>query len=222
MKKLFFVLTAAVITCIACNKDIENHETTLYRPSSGTSIMAHADQKWDSITFITTESYTLASDVAWCQIPEEFRSLNNPYVNTLVLCTAPFYLVTNTSGKARIAIITIQAGEYSVTASIYQYPFLYVQTPTRNYLNGQLNELEVEAKETSSEIAFTVYDDWTLTPQEGLWMHVNTEQQTGHEGSNNVALTFDENSTGADRRDTLLLKSRGVTDKIPVVQLKKQ
>ncbi len=218
MKKLLFVFGLATLAFVGCKNEVENHQTWLVRPSSGTSVMTYADQKLDSICFMTTESYTLTSSVDWCKIPEGFKSLKNPYTNTLVISSVPVQLEANTTGEGRMALINIAAGENTITATVYQYPFLCITYPVRGLMDGVLSELLVPSKTLTAEVNFTTFDSWTLVPKDGTWLHVDTKGQSGSEGEHKVSLTLDANDSGEIRRDTLLLTSRGVTDKIPVAQ----
>lgn len=222
MKKIVLYMGLIAIITVACSKGNETHQSTLMRPAYNASLWLWADQEWDSIAFVTTESYTLSASDTWCKIPNGRDTVNNPYSNTFVSYVLPIRFEENTTGKGRFGYIKVNAGDYSIVASIYQSPYLNITKPSRyskDGLNYELNELTAAATDNSAEIAFTAYDVWSLAVQDGSWITLPAEN-TGINGSHTVTVTLSSNTDTKERRDTLLLTSRGVTNKIPIVQKK--
>ena len=221
MKKIVFYMGLIAMMAVACSKGNETHNSTIVRPSPNSTLWVWADQKWDSIAFVTTESYTLTSTESWCTIPEGREAVHNPYSNTFVSYLVPIqFIEANTTGEGRYVQINVNAGDYSIVASIYQSQYLNITRPSRNtYYPYELNELTVAASENITEVKFTTFDSWTLAVQDGSWITLPTES-TGASGSHAVSVTLSSNTGSTERRDTLLLTSRGVTNKIPVLQKK--
>ena len=67
-----------------------------------------------------------------------------------------------------------------------------------------------------TDVKFETFGSWTLQAQGEL---LEPLQTTGPAGTHTVRFALKPNTTDVQRTDTLLLTSRGVTDKIPVVQL---
>ena len=182
--------------------------------------MVYADQPSDSLWFVTTESWTVKSDVPWCTIQESIADVTNPYANTLVEVCGDIYFQPNLTGQWRSAIITFGGGEYIAQVAYFQAPHLHLIRPGRSYdENGfptQLYTLTDSATWTTDSVTFETFDNWTLQAQGNLVQPLVT---SGKAGKHTVKFEMTENNTADKRIDTLLLTSRGVTDKIPVVQL---
>ena len=199
----------------ACSGENEYHSSKLYRPLPSTALYVYADQQIDSIAFTTTESFKITTSQSWCTIPDGFDELTNRYANTVVQCVIPIRLEANTTGVDRSCVINIAAGEYPISTTVYQTASLNITWPNRTYVA----EWELPATATEAQLAFTTYDRWDLRAKEGDWITIPTDSLAGSKGETTVTFTFTKNP-GADRRDTLFLTSRGVTDTIPVVQLR--
>ncbi len=216
MKKyLFLIPLLASLLTIACNKETEYHQTRFLRPGI-TALRVYADQKVDSISFETTESYELSSNASWCIVPDEYKSLKNPYTNAIILCYAWLQFEANTTGSNREAIIHLGAGDYSIDAYVVQVPYLCVTSPAR--LNEQLLPLTCAADAESAKLCFTTFDSWTLTT-EADWLTIGEPNGFVVENKE-VTLTLQPNTTTADREATVVLTSRGVAQNIIVKQLK--
>ena len=182
--------------------------------------MVYADQPSDSLWFITTESWTVKSDASWCTIQESITDVENPYSNTFVEVIGSVYFQPNQTGKWRSAIISMGSGDYIAQVAYFQAPHLHLIRPGRSYdENGfptKLYTLTDSATWTTDSITFETFDNWTLQAQGDLLQPVVT---SGKAGKHTVRFVMSENTTANQRRDTLLLTSNGITDRIPVVQL---
>ena len=218
MKILRFLLPAFLFLAViaACNKENEFHQTRFLRPGS-TPLLVYADQEWDSISFQSSESYELSTNVTWCKVDEMTKSLTIPYANALVDCYAWLQFEPNTTGENRSAIIHLAAGEYSIDAFVIQYPFLCITSPTR--YGAGLTALTFQYNETQKELAFTAFGNWTLALKEpAAWLQLSRIQ--GGEGEMTVTVTLETNETGADRSAVVTLTSRGVSEDITITQYK--
>lgn len=221
MKKSLLILACGMIAplFLACSLDSEQHATTVYYPYSGRA-MVYADQPRDSLWFVTTESWTVKSDASWCTIQESITDVKNPYANTLVEVCGSVFFQPNLTGKWRSAIVTLGGGDYIAQVAYFQAPHLHLIRPGRSFdENGfptKLYTLTDSATWTADSITFETFDKWTLQAQGTL---LNPVVTAGEAGRHTVRFEMNENTTANQRTDTLLLTSRGVTDKIPVVQL---
>ena len=221
MKKILFPLLAISLLMASCIEDKGNHLTQIVSPN-GMAIV-YADQPSDTLYYQTTEQHTLTTNVNWMRVQDDIISQIKFKDEMVWLLTIPVLFDPNTTGEWRSAGVKINAGDYSAGAYFAQAPYLNVIRPTR-YING--NTLEViqygpladSAFVTVDSISFTTYGDWTLST--GQW--ATPAQVSGSAGTHIVRLDLEPyNSTIADRRDTLLLTSRGVTDSIPLLQYKR-
>lgn len=221
MKKTFYLIGLAAGMALmaglsaACTGENEYHSSKIYRPLPSTALYVYADQALDSIAFTTTESFKITTSQSWCTIPDGFDVLTNRYANTVVQCVIPIQLEANTTGVDRSCVIDIKAGEYPISTTIYQTASLNITWPNLSYVS----EWELPATATEAQLAFTTYDRWELKAKEGDWITIPADSVAGFKGASTVTFTFTKNPA-ADRRDTLYLISRGVTDTIPVVQLR--
>ncbi|MCR5780300.1 MAG: hypothetical protein K6G70_07145 [Bacteroidaceae bacterium] len=221
MKKTFYLIGLAAGMALmaglsaACTGENEYHTSKLYRPLPSTALYVYADQSLDSIAFTTTESFKITTSQSWCTIAEGFEELTNRYANTIVQCVVPIRLEANTTGVDRSCVINIEAGEYPISTTIYQTASLNITWPNLSYVS----EWELPATATEAQLAFNTYDRWELSTKEGDWITIPADSVAGGRGPKTVTFTFTKNPA-ADRRDTLYLTSRGVTDTIPVVQLR--
>ena len=215
MKKLLFLpLLALLLLPLGCNKETEYHRARFLRPDN-VALYVYADQEWDSVSFETTESYTLSSLAEWCVIPEEHQSLTIPYSNALVCCYAWLHFDANTTGEQRHTFLHLDAGEYSIDANVIQLPFLCVTNPVQ--FGEVLLPLNVGADTEQATLVFTVFAPWTLTT-DCEWLTLATA--AGRAGDWNVVVSFQPNTTSEDRTATLTLTSRGVSEAITIVQAK--
>ena len=215
MKKLLFLLPlAAIILMIGCSKKSEYHMSRFLRPSDA-ALYVYADQEWDSVSFETTESYTLSSNVSWFKVPDEYSSFNNPYTDALVLAYAWLQFEPNTTGEMRYGLLHLGAGDYSVDATIIQLPFLCVTNPVRQ--GYVLSPLVIDANTSSATLAFTVFSHWTLS-SDSDWL--TFEATSGAAGDRTVLVTTGINPTDEERTAKVLLTSRGVTQEITITQEK--
>ena len=222
MKKILFPLLATGLLMASCIEDKGNHLTQIISPS-GVSFV-YADQPSDTLYYQTTEKHTLTTNANWMQVQDDIISEISFKDERIWMLAIPVHFDPNTTGQWRSASVRINAGDYSAGAYFAQAPFLMVTRPTR-YINGstlkviQFGPLADSAFVTVDSIAFTTYGDWTLST--GKW--ATPTQQSGSAGTHIVRLDLEPyTSTEADRRDTLLLKSCGVTDSIPLLQYKRR
>ena len=221
MKKTLFLVACAGMSLVqvSCDKEQEFHSTQLFYPFAARSLV-YADQQEDSLVFETTESWLLTSNSSWCTVADYIAKVDNPYPNTLVIGKAPIFFTPNKSGDWRLAIVSINAGEYSAQAAYYQAPFLNVIRPARvNTQDGfpnKLSELTDSARWTTDSVTFRVFGHWTLESQS---QRLTPEVTQGRAGLHTVRFSQPVNTTATDQTDTLLLVCEGVTDKIPVRQL---
>ena len=209
-------LIAVIITLFAaCNKENEYHTSRFLRPGT-TALYVYADQYLDSISFETTESYTLSTNASWCRVPESYKQFVNPYSNAIILCYAWLEFEANKSDEIRGCIVHLDAGDYSVDAYVMQFPFLCITNPVRQ--GEVLFPLTCEAKDTEATLSFTTFADWTLKVEEGDWVALTVD--SGSSGSNDVKITMQPNTTDAERSATIVLTSRGISDRITVQQSK--
>ena len=215
MKKFLSLLPlAAFILVLSCSKNNDYHCARFLRPDD-VALYVYADQEWDSVSFETTESYTLSSNVAWFSIPNEYSSFKNPYNNAIILCYAWLQFEPNTSGELRNGYLHLGAGEYSVDANIIQLPFLCVTNPAR--LGYYLSPLTVSANTESATLAFTVFSNWTLST-ESDWLTLSTS--AGAAGDRQVVVKIAPNMGTEDRTAKVVLTSRGVSEEITIKQEK--
>ena len=221
MKKNLLILSCVVIASlsIACNEESEYHSTSIYYPHSGRA-MVYADQPYDSLWFVTTESWTVTSNVPWCTIQESIADVNNPYSNTLIEVCGAVFFEPNQTGDWRSAIITVGGGDYVAQVAYFQAPHLHLIRPSRSYdENGfptNVYTLTDSATWTVDSVTFETFDNWKLQSKGTMLQPMET---TGKAGTHTVKFQMSKNLTSEKRTDTLLLTSRGITDKIPVVQL---
>lgn len=221
MKQNYFFLVCCLlgITLASCMNESEYHTTTIYYPSSGRTLV-YADQPSDTIWFATTESWTVTSNSGWCTIDNYIAQMTNPYTNALVETSGNIYFEPNLTGDWRYAIVSVNGGDYIAQVAYYQAPFLHLTRPGRYYNeNGfptDLVELTDSATWTTDSVTFETFGPWTLSAQGVL---LEPEVTEGEAGKHTVRFSFPQNPLTEDRKDTLLLTSRGVTDKIPVRQL---
>lgn len=213
MKKLLFMLPLmAIILMMGCSKKNDYHMSRFLRPDNG-ALYVYADQEWDSVSFETTESYNLSSNVSWFKVPDEYSSFKNPYTDAVVLSYAWLQFEPNTTGEMRYGLLHLAAGDYSVDATVIQLPFLNVTYPVRQ--GYVLSPLLIDATATSSALAFTVYSNWTLST-DCDWL--TFEATSGAAGERSVIITTGLNTTDQDRTAKVQLTSRGVTQEITVTQ----
>lgn len=222
MKKILLSMMAFSLLLTACLKDEGNHLSQLISPEGYGKV--YADQEVDSLRYATTERHTVTTSAEWLQADADFISGIKFKDDAIYTFSVPIHFQANTTGKIRRASVAINAGEYSIGAYFLQWPFLNVSRPVR-FINSNTMEvisygpLADSAFVTVDSIRFTTYDDWTLTT--GKW--ATPAQTSGRAGTHTIQLNLEPyESTLADRRDTLLLTSRGVTDSIPLLQYKRR
>ncbi len=214
--KLMLPVLALVALVAACGKGNEYHQTRFLRPGES-ALYVFADQQRDSVSFVSTESYVLSSNVSWCEVANGYESLNIPYSNALVDCYAWLEFEANTTGEQRGGILHLGAGDYSIDAYFVQLPYLCVTSPSR--FSQELLPLTCEATAEQATLKFKVFATWTLAlEEEADWLQL--EKTAGSEGEQEVGLTLQPNTTTEDRTATLILTSRGVTEKITIIQNK--
>lgn len=221
MKKSLSILALAALIAGACSDaDNEIHRTTVLAPSNG-SKMVFADQTRDSLKYETTEQHTILSTASWCKPDISFLNDIKIYDHSIYTLITDVAFEPNTTGELRTATLMIVAEQCSAATMYCQVPYLAVSRPTRlvnmQTLDAFTYELTDSAHFTTDSVTFYVYGDWSLTPQSGEW--VSVERMQGMKGQQTVRLTLTPNTTDANRRDTLLLRSNGVTDKLPLLQL---
>lgn len=215
MKKLLFMLPLmAIILMMGCSKKSDYHMSRFLRPNDG-GLYVYADQEWDSVSFETTESYNLSSNVSWFKVPDEYSSFKNPYTDAVLLSYAWLQFEPNTTGEMRYGLLHLAAGDYSVDATIIQLPFLNVTNPVRQ--GYVLAPLVIDATTSSASLAFTAYSNWSLSTDSD-WL--TFEATSGAAGERRVMITTELNTTDEDRTAKVLLTSRGVTQEITVTQQK--
>lgn len=224
MKKSLSIIAVAALIAGACSKaDNEMHRTTILYPTNG-SLMVFADQTLDSLKYETTDQHTLFSTASWCVPDNDFLNDFKMYDHSIYSLMSFVTFEPNTTGKQRTATVMILGEKCSAAAMYCQVPYLAVSRPTRmvhmqNY-DAYTYELTDSAHFTTDSVCFYVYGDWSLTPKKGEWVRVQRMQ--GMKGQQTVRLNLTPNTTGADRRDTLLLESNGVVDSLPLLQLAAQ
>lgn len=222
MKKILFPLLAIGVMMVSCIEDKGNHLTQIFSPN-GIGIL-FADQTLDTLKYHTTEKHKLITSADWLEADDDIISSIKFQEETVYGLEILIRFEPNTTGEPRTGSVKIDAGDYSTGAYFTQLPYLKVTRPAR-IING--NTLEViqygpladSAFVTVDSISFTTYDAWTLST--GKW--ATPEQWNGPAGTHTVRLNLQPyESTEADRMDTLLLTSNGVTDSIPLLQYKKR
>ena len=220
MKKTIFLWFVPALFFLACGNGNEAHYTEVLYPSSRSKVIM-ADQTKDSLVIASTDSWKLMTTAPeWCTFPSEAGSFTNKYPNTWFQVSLPINFKVNDTGKLRTGIIHIDGGESTNAAYYMQVPFLGIARPQRivssDLTENKMSELQLLSTSTRDSIAFTVFSDWTLVPLTGTWLSLETAQ--GPAGEHTVYLTLHPNTTTAERRDTILLTSNGITDSIPVLQ----
>lgn len=234
--KLIFAAVAAVFALVSCESGgNEYHSTYFYPMDSG--IMTYADQTYDSVKVVSTDSWTLDNNSEWCTIRNNGQvapfSVNIPagYIAATRLDLA---LLPNNTGAIRSNTIEVQSSYAKigkVMQTLVQMPFLNISSPTP--MKQTVNEntqytftLTVPANGQAAggkdpSISFTVYASGaTLTTSDNSWLV--PEQTSGFEKdkTQEVAVKVSANATGAERTGTLTLTSNGISTPITVKQAK--
>lgn len=222
MKKLLFPLLSIGLLMASCIKDEGNHLTQIVSPN-GASFL-YADQPSDTLWYRTTERHTLTSSASWLRPVDDIISTIKFQDDFLWDLKIPVLFEPNTTGQFRTGSVRINAGDYSAGAYFAQTPFLMVTRPMRIINSNTLEVIQFgpladSAFVTVDSISFTTFDSWTLS--NGQW--ATPAQNSGSAGTHTIRIDLQPyESTEVDRRDTLLLTSRGVTDRIPLLQYKRR
>ena len=229
MKKLILPLVVLVLFLTgACNKESYYHTMSVIKPVQAGIVFA--DQQYDTVSFYTTDNFTLTSNDDWAVVPDSMKSgkIRN-YYKQVWMVTSPIIFDANTTGKPRLTTIAINCygdDDWNQTASatFYQLSWLDISRPLPKYsyvertVTGAAFEAEDSATQITDTLCFYVYDNWTLT--DGEFVHPKT--LSGQSGENKVAVDVEVNATTASRETTITLTSRGVATPIKFTQKAKK
>lgn len=232
LKNILPATLTALLALTACTEATNEYHETYFYPTTSTSRTTYADQTYDTIRVVSTDSWTLNNQCEWFDVKLE-QQLNNIAINVpagyingsrLDLTIQP-----NTTGKTRSAALQVVSSFNkigTIQMPVVQYPYLNISHPTATTAQDgtyQFNiALSASAKKSddsySSFVTFTVYNaDATLTASD-TWLH--PEKTTGFTPSTSqkVNFTADPNPTGAARTATLTLTSGGISTNITVTE----
>ena len=220
MKKISLPLVfVAFVAFAACSGDSDFHRSQILWPQGNPY---WADQPGDTLHYVTTENHTLQIVGDWLTIPETFRRHSDLKANSEYYLWAPVSFTPNTSHHTRYAQVTVSTvdASYATATNFVQLAILEVTRPSTfvtAYESYIRYRLVMPSASVRDSIAFSVNGDWTLRPLQGTWLH--PEQLEGKAGARTVYLNTEQNITGTERFDTLLLTSCGVEDTIFVSQV---
>ena len=232
-------MAASVVLCglvsVSCNSDSdEMHSVYIIYPSVGSNYYSRgfqpvfADQTEDTLAFCSTEAWELvSSDDSWLHVPEGIKTFTQVKSNSIYQVADLVTFELNKTGRRRMGIIYINAGEYSLQTGYLQLPYLNIHRPMRlmtgtdliTSTNDSLVTITDSCNVTRDSISFTAYKDWTLSAKNGQWLNIETT--AGQKGYNKVYVSLSKNDTSGDRVDTILLNSGGIVDAIPFKQYAK-
>lgn len=236
MKKIKILLAAvaAVFSLAACDMGgNEYHSTYFYPPTNG--IVTYADQTYDTIRVVSSDSWTLASTADWCHIAYngKFTPLSvTVQEGTLLAAKLEFNLRPNDTGVMRslpIDVVSSYGKIGTVSQTLIQAPFINVTTPqpvkesgsdgkTRYTftLNVPANGLMTASKQPTIE--FTPYSAGATLSVDADW--VKLDKATGFLAAKPqvVTLTVQANTASTERTATIKLTSNGITTPITVKQ----
>lgn len=218
----------AALTFTSCKKDSYYHTMSVQYPVGYKAI--YADQIVDSVVFVTTDNFQVSSNVNWVSIKSSDASgeIRNVY-RTVWEVAVPIYFAANTEGKLRTAEITIHTWgnddwDNSARVAFTQFHWLDIYRPVPEYAwknNMQSDakfELTDSATQVSDTLKFYVHDIWTLTDGSSF---AHPQTITGQAGENTVVLSLDANTTGEERKDSIVLSTlNGASTKIKIIQTK--
>ncbi len=227
-KILLFTLALCAMLMTSCKKESYYHTMNLAYPTGGVGKI-FADQDLDSVFFYTTDDFQVTSNTSWATVPSDKGAGDVPYTYQYVWgVTVPVYFEANTTGKVRTANLTIRSwGEddwdNTMNAVFIQASWLNITRPAPkySYLDSDITGAAFEMKDsiqTTDSLTFQVWNNWTLT--DGSFVHPAIT--SGPEGVHTVILTLDANTTAVERKDTLVLTSNGVSNKIAFTQAPKK
>lgn len=241
------LLASSAIVFSSCDSDGSNevHFLQVLKPTN----VAYADQETDSLSIISTNSWSYYTADTWIS-PREIRQSVNSYRTY----TYPLSFSANNTGTPRLATMTID----SDGKNIKKISKVYMQTSWLNIVRPQvvltradntittlydmehLNELKanfvynlasaavtdsVEIKLNAPSAVFSTADSWIDLSVEGTdaAKSVTVAKLTNSVGISTVKFSVEANGTTSRRSGTITVKtSNGITQNITVYQAGKK
>ncbi|MGN1214224.1 MAG: hypothetical protein ACI4TR_04945, partial [Bacteroidaceae bacterium] len=184
----------------------------------------YADQKSDSLEIYTTDSWETNTNCNWMVFKETASAIASGEVKYVYgieyLFTRCMWFGANTTGSDRETVVTAKANKKQVSLVVRQCYHLNVTNPQKaasGLVNSEYDfSKTLNANETSSPLAFTLYADATLKT-ETPWIGVSNE--TFKAGDNSTEITLQTNNTGEKRTGKVTLKSEtGASTDIYIIQ----
>lgn len=206
----------------------DHHELWIAYPSQGYSIL-FADQRVDSISFVTFDSWKINPREEWIKVNGQSYGTINHSNEKRYWITSELEFAQNTTGHSRIGTVDVQSYDYQVGAMYLQFGYLDITHPSpkaeKFYSDTTIPDsvsfcLTADSTLTPVDsLSFYAHDGWEIAYKEGAeteWLTVGKTR--GRDGKNSVELKFQENPDTASRHTILLLTSGRVTNEIKVVQ----
>ena len=185
MKKILLpVILLVLVAFAACNKESYYHTMSLIKPIQVGIVFA--DQDIDTMSFYTTDNFSITTNQSWATIPDTIQSGKIPNVYRMVwTVVAPVVFEPNTSGKIRDVSVQIQVSggndwNQVATATFRQLSWLSINRPVAkySYLERVVTGAEFECVDSATQISdtleFYTYGPWTLS--DGTFAHPEITQ----------------------------------------------
>lgn len=217
MKKIFS-LTAAFAVALGLGSCSSDEDTFHYFGidsdlGSGVVQYVYADQSGDTIRVRTTDSFDASTDASWLRFAENGSSTlskNVKYVyGGIESIKVPVVFDVNNSSERRVTAVDFVANGHRSTMVYVQLYYHRILTPAPTFTNEDLREgavfsKVVESSTTTDSIAFTLYDNATLSSSDE-WLSV--PEQSYAAGTHTVYFNMEPNNTLTDRTAHITLRS---------------
>lgn len=237
MKKIKHLLLAAVaaLGLASCNEGTNEYHLTTFLPINSGGLVTYADQSLDSIHVQSYDTWTLSNTTDWVDVKVKTTTEQTNQIKVdipqgyFAITRLDFHLQPNTTGRQRstsIQVTSSYAKIGTIGMQLIQQPFLNVNTPAakkdeQNNITFDLSLQSAKQTETTSSfVVFTVYDASATLTSSADWLTPETTQGFTPSVTQKVKISAQPNTTGAARKATLTLTSKGISTVINVTQPK--
>ncbi len=219
MKKSAFLFILAALGLASCSDSEYTYHQTAFYPLTSTGLVLYADQTVDSTTVLSTEPWTSTCTETWFTVsPSSVSTATNQAYNSLMLVSA----LQNTTGTSRFGAINVQGYDLA-SMLVTQLGWLNITTPnphaaaqTGGIATQATFDLSLRSTTTDTALVFTTYQDGATLSVDAPW--ITPAATTAPAGRQTIGLTFEPNTTGAERTATMKLTSGLVTTEMTVTQ----
>lgn len=229
MKKISFLLMSAVtLLFAACAESTYEWHDTHFEPMKPGGLQFYADQEYDSIRVFSYDPWTLVTegDSAWFTYsPTSGEARPGSPASTRINIQMP----QNETGHNRKNALIVKS-YFEIKMPVSQNSWLNISRPTptirnaENFLEQNVYfELSLDAKSTSDNIQFHVYQDNATLTLEKDWVtftgeNANKSVLTFNKGTHNVPIKIEQNENTYERGCLMILQSGNIATPIHIKQ----